>query len=329
MTRNTLKESLETLNHITLEGIYYFIHLKRNRERVKNDLIELLVKELPARAEQFFRAFDSERLHLFEMVAEQGGCLMKNALPSGITDDKVHSLTQFGLMFTVYIKGKKAVYVPIEILNVFNNINKNELKGNADFNTQFIKKISGMIYYYGYLTLDEIFEFLLNIKAAESIENLKFLEIIYFASMYYGDIQPEGIGFRHKNLYNCNIMLNVQLELNISEYKIFPVKEYVLAGKTNYMKWTKEMFVLRKFIIEEGANKRLTDKYIFAAWYDFNNGKDFETVYAVLAERFPNKGERFKSELFDKIMKMFLTMPNWLLKGYSFQEIMRLETLVC
>lgn len=325
---SSISEALELLDMDTLKGILYFIRLEHIKDCSRKEVIQRIARDLPDAAVRFLKCFDQERYSLFSKIIKQKGVLFDIDL----CEEKIFAFVQIGILFPVMIEGKPALFIPKEILYAIKNLDTGELKELAAYNTAFIQKVHGLLYFYGYLTLDEMFQMMLKRNAADSIENLSFLEVIYMAVLYYGQIQPEGIGFRHKQLTQCDFLLKLRGSMKKSyPFRHFEDSSLLLAGTADYMEWTKDMQNLLHFIIKEtGQQEALIRQEIEQIWFEFNNGIDLESICIMLIERyFMESSKDVKKELVTRTMQMFFTMPNWLLKGHSFEEMIRMERVAC
>ena len=323
----TLYEILLMLSVKHLKNIIYFMKLKKVVKE-KKELIAIIVKELPTAVKRYLKSFDSERYLLCRRIIDNNGVLYD----FDISDKKIYALMQLGIVFPGLIGGNRALVIPHEILNVIKNMNGREITDKIQYNTEIINKIHGMLYYYGYMSLDDIFELIVKRRTADSIENLFVLDTIYQAVFYYDRIRPEGMGFKNKNLFNTELLIELQKSIMANRaYRVYAKDKLDKAGCHDFMEWTPDMNKLKQFLIKDGGISRdRAHEEVIQTWYDFNNGVDPESVCLLYTEKyFDNKREDIIEALVFKIMQMFLTMPSWLLKGYSLDELIRLEGKAC
>nr|WP_243276908.1 hypothetical protein [Desulfallas sp. Bu1-1] len=89
--------------------------------------------------------FDKERYRLAKRILQNGGFVYENSLAL----DKVEYLRGRGIVFPGSVDGKKILTMPLEILEVFREMDTPELKKVVNRNTEWIRLTHGMLYYYG------------------------------------------------------------------------------------------------------------------------------------------------------------------------------------
>lgn len=317
---STLQEALETLTVPDLQGILFYMHLQEVQLEDKALLICQICRDLPERAKCYAQCFDLERYTLFREFLLAGGILH---LP-GLELSNLLALLEMGLVYPAIWKGKRVLVVPREIRDALWELDPIQWEAAATSNTRLLQRAYGLLYYYGYLNTEDLFRLCMHKEAEDPFENVYFMEVLYTAVLYHGQIVPEANGFRHKYfLYYSHVREQQEKMQHLPDYKMFPDSVLEQAGRREYMEWTLEMERLKQFLMEKGYMPESVAKHeVKILWYDYNNGVALDNVYAHFAERyFAYSAKEIQEELEVLLMRMYYTMPQWLLKGYSFAEL--------
>jgi len=197
----TLGEILSVLDISVLNEIVYNVRFKKFKGAGKKEIVDLLIQTLPGAVREIIKKFDIERYELIKRIIENKGILYN----CNINDSKKHALTLTGLVYPIVIDCERALFMPDEIFNSLGDIDNIDIVRAIQNNTKFINNIHGILCYHGYMDLDDIFQHTLKRKAAESLENLSYLETLRMAVFYYDWIEVDGMGFRYEEVEDCLI----------------------------------------------------------------------------------------------------------------------------
>lgn len=317
---STLRDALETLEIWQLQGILFYMCLQEIQETDKEVLICQICRDLPQRTKCYALCFDLERYTLFQRFLEAEGVL----LPSGMELSNILTLFEMGMAYPAICDNKCVLVVPSEIRQALSELDTAQWKEGATYNTRLLQRAHGLLYYYGYLETVDLFRFCMHKEAEDALENVYFMEVLYTAVMYYGQMEPENRGFRHKYfLYYSYVRSQQDTMKSLPDYKVFSDARLERAGQREYMEWTLEMERLKRFLIEKGHMTEQVAKHeVKILWYDYNNGMPVADVCDYFTERYFAYGtEQVQEELNALLIAMYYTMPQWLLKGYSFAEL--------
>lgn len=317
---SSLQDALETLTVPELQGILFYMLLQEVEVEEKDLLIEQICRDLPKRAKAYAQCFDLERYRLFQEFLEADGVLS----PPGIELPNMLTLLEMGLAYPAICNKKRVLVVPKEIRASLLELDPVQWEEAAACNTRLLQRAHGLLYYYGYLETADLFRLCMHKEAEDAFENVYFMEVLYTAVLYYGQIEPEEKGFRHKYyLYYSHVRTQQEKITNLPDYKVFPDAVLERAGQREYMEWTLAMERLKQFLVEKGhMPEQIARNEIKILWYDYNNGMDPGNICAYFTERyFSYNSQAMKEELQSLMMGMYYTMPLWLLHGYSFAEL--------
>ena len=323
----TLKETLLSLTNDCLKRIIYSMKRESIKERNKRILVDIIIQNLPMIVRRFVRSVDKEQYEIYKVIRDNGGVLYDYK----VTHEKLKAFTQLGIIYLAVINEKKALFIPKEIIDAIEEIPPKEREETSEHNTVLIEQLHGMMYYYGYMSVDDIFQVIFERNLTEYTGSLTFIDTIYLAADYYGRIQQCGMGFRNRELIKYRELLERRDEKKIDRYKKYSKDQLLKAGKESHMEWNQEMDKLKQLISsEESRNEADVMKDIETSWYKLNNGESIECVSMFLIEKyFSRRDDDMKRKVIEEVMNMFLSMPNWSLKGFSFKELIRLESMIC
>lgn len=316
----SLRDALETVSIQDLQGILFYIKLQDETKGNREALIQTITNALPEAVQRFALCFDTERYQLFQTILAHGGMVDGEK----ISLRKIMALRDMGLLYPALQGEKRVLIVPREICDLLATIDTQMWKEVAACNTKIINRAHGLIYCYGFLETRQFLDLWLEKKQEEPLDNIYFLEMLYEAILYYGIIEPEEEGFRHKRFWNYEYIRNQQKELkHIPTYKVFPAEFLEQIGKQNRIQWTLPMERLKQFLIKEGhLTKNMARREVESAWYEFNNGIPFGDVEHYLMDwYFSASSYELQQDLISHLLEVFCTMPQWLLKGHSFEEL--------
>lgn len=317
---STLQEALETLTVPQLQGILFYMHLQETAVAEKEMLVQTICRGLPHRAKCYAQCFDMERYLLFQMALQAEGVIV----PVELEVRKMVTLLELGLAYPAMCEDKQVLVVPKEIRTALSELEPADWEMAAQYNTHLLQQIYGMLYYYGYLDTETLFRFCMHKEAEDAFENVYFMEVLYTAVLYYGQVEPEENGFRHKYfLYYSHVREQQEQMTMLPEYKVFPEAVLERAGQPEYMEWTLEMERLKRFLTKQGHMPAPMAKHeVEILWYDYNNGMSVAVVGDYFTERyFSCSPAALQEELQTLLFQMYYTMPLWLLRGHSFAEL--------
>ncbi len=321
-----LKDALETLDVADLQGMLFLIHLNGGATEDKTALIQAIMEVLPDAIHRFALCFDTERYQLFQTILAQGGVVDADKF----SVRKILALRDMGLAYPTLQGERRVLVVPREIRDMLATLEEETWKEVAECNTRILRRAGGLLCYYGFLETKMLIQLCLQKEPDGDWDIMYFMELLYAAILYYGNIEPEEDGFRHKRFWNYAYVRKQQKRLKqIPDYKVFSGSVLERVGKTNGIEWTLPMERLKQFLVKEGhLTKSVAKREVESAWYELNNGipfaevcEHFTTWYFALST-----AERQEALGF-YLLQVFCTMPLWLLNGYSFAELGEIEEI--
>lgn len=315
-----LQEALETLNITELQGMCFYMHLHEEISAERDMLMQHVKEALPKAVYRFAMCFDTERFQLFHTMLQQNGIISIDKL----SIRKIMALRDMGLAYPAVVEDRRVLVVPKEIKEEFENLEPAIWEEMAAFNTKLLHRAQGALHFYGFVDTERLVKLCVQTGPEDPWDNVYLLEVLYDAILYHGIIEPEEEGFRHKRFWNYQLIQKKQAELkNIPAPKEYTRETLERVGKQNGIEWTLPMERLKQFLISEGGlSKNMAKREVESAWYEFNNGIPFDDVCHYLMDWYFSSAELETQEMLAfSLVQMFWTMPRWLFKGYSFEEL--------
>lgn len=232
----------------------------------------------------------------------------------------INYLRKRGLVFTVTIDDELNIVLPEELRPIIDRNLTKDIKETSKLNYQIIRVISGMAYYYGVISFQELKDSinnLLNIKISDDV----LLALAYDGEELGYDYVVNENYICHIDVEDADMMLNIQKESEINYYK-FDKKALMTAGKPDFIEDNKQKNKLESalgelFVIDKNILAEEMDGFIFAIKNEMNMDEainNFLEAYEIQSDEERNIFI-YELELFAKSIR------RWSLKGYSENEI--------
>lgn len=226
-----------------------------------------------------------------------------------------------GLMFTGVDNGKLYVITPKELCDIIKDKLNDNLKAIANNNSDIIKLSSGLIYFYGALTIEEL---------------NRILEEEYNYSFEYDTLKKllsigEEVGFDYQIEEEIIYHIDVEDPLFIIEernkntdinFVKFDKKTLLKAAKPDYLEENKQANKLEKvlnelFVIDKKILKEEIDSFSIA----IKNEAPLEEAIETFLEAYEIESEEEKEILKEELKKLSLGVKRWTLKGHTQGEV--------
>lgn len=275
----------------------------------KSDLITKLISGLTDNFNAVLNLLDKDRLDYIQKFNEY----------SKFEPNEIINLSYFrnrGILFSGRVQDEETVIMPREIKKLINNTINEDVVKRAIQNSNLIKEIAGLTYYYGVVEIDDIIT-LLGKKANrdEVINLLNSVEELEFDFKVENDI-----------IYNIEVdsiedILEQQRNCNLPYYK-FDTKTLIKAGEASYQDEYKQATNLVRvlgelFVVDKDIIKTEIEDFVIA----IKNEIPLEEVMNYFLEPYEIETDEerqiFKNELF----KLSKTIRRWSLRGFTENEV--------
>ena len=234
---------------------------------------------------------------------------------------KTNYLRNRGIVFTGIINEDLKVILPTEISDLINSKLTKELKEKSSVNSEIVRLFAGMVYYYGFITIDKFIEL-----AKPMVEyNLDYsrVEVLIKNGEELGfDYQLEGDMAYHIDVEEISEIIKFQ-EANpeINYYK-FDKKTLIKAGKPDFMEENKQATKLEKvigelFVIDKKILKEEIESYSIA----IKNEEPLDACIDVFLQAYQIEGDQEREIFAEELTKLAHSVRRWSYKGYTQAEL--------
>lgn len=318
-----LADVLNRLAKNEMDEIRKNLGLKNLSGLRKQELAGELVKLIPEQAGKAFLLFDKERYRLAKRILKNGGFVYESSLAL----DKVEYLRGRGIIFPGSVDGKKILTMPLEILEVFREIDTPELKKVVHRNTEWIRLTHGMLYYYGVMNLTRL-EDMIEKFTGERPDTIQYMKILLDAAGYYEQIKPneDGYGFCDFRVFDARELMREQNARPGVDYYPFTRGHLIKAGEEGYIDRTPAYnrfmnFLLRHYELNRAEADEIADQCTYIIQSDGKPSEIIDYLGAML--EFPS----FEAvqQLTAEVMHLCNNTRLWILKGHTPAEVFQEE----
>jgi hypothetical protein len=226
------------------------------------------------------------------------------------------------LIYTGTFKGKEILSLPAELIEPLKFLEKNvEVKSIVSRNTEWIKLSSGLLYYYGALSIWEIVE-LLESYTKEKLDIHAYLEVIYNGNPINKGIAVNEDGFSNIRVFDhSRVKQEHQMRKSVPFYPL--TKEQLLkAGEPGFVDRNSSYVQLVNFITKNYKINRveadsIVEECVYATRIDDNPNH----IMQYLADRFEFDSLEDIKALMDKVVYFMNNTRKWSLKGHTSTEL--------
>jgi len=313
----TLREFLQVLTKDDLTDIYRSLDLRGLSALNKQKLLEKFEVLIPEKIEVAFRLLDKERFGLIERIVKNNGFILEKDMPL----NRIRHLREQALIFPCLREGKKGLAVAQEVMDLFRNLNEFYYKSIIKRNTEWIKLTQGLLYFYGVLDLNEIRK-----RLAELTENpvdfLEYMEVIFKARSYYGEIQIIDSGYTHKLVIDGEDLIDEQEARSEIPYYHFTKAQLLQAGEPDFIERTRELNSVIEFLsgyydLSEEEKDEIAIQCVYIIKLDGSLPELLEYLQSIL--EFPS--QEMLQQLAAKLVALCNNTRLWVLKGHTPEEI--------
>jgi hypothetical protein len=318
----SLQEGLSKYKKYELDEIRKSLQIKGASSLKKAELIALLEEKIPAMLKEVCSLLDEDGFSLLTNMAVNGGYMTAPKLER----NQIEFFRASGLFYTGTFKGKKILSIPAELIEPLIFLEKNvEVKSIVSRNSEWIKLTSGLLYYYGALSIWEIVEFLES-YTKEKLDIHAFLEVIY-----NGDPNNKGISVNEDGFSNIRVFDPIRVKQEHQMRKSVPfyrfTKEQLLkAGEPDFVDRNSSYVQLVNFITKNYKINRVeADSIVEECVYATRIGESPNHIIQYLANRFEFDSLEDIKALMDKVVYLMNNTREWFLKGHTSTELSKQE----
>lgn len=299
------------------------IHAIPNASQLnKANLVERLATEIPGRFQVTLMYFNKPVIELFNEFQRNNGVISVH-----VKTEEMLFLQILGLIFIKEVDEEEIAIMPKELLQVYDNLQSNDLQKTAVRNTKWHKLTEGMLYYYGVMQ-QEILIAQIEKIINEKIDSFEFLHVMKIAETMYQSFEIEV----DKNIYvdsrvdEPDFILVEQSKRKEIPYYPFTEQELLQSSDVDFMPSTKGLKKLRKYILHNFDIKEIDVLNILDNFIIICNIDQKPTApLQYLNEVFEFNSEQQFHEFVQLVMNATNEVRLWILKGHTPTEISQMN----
>jgi len=316
-----LSDALNNLSKNELDKIRQNLGLKNLSSLKKGDLTGKLVNLIPVKFKDILYVLDLERYDMVKRMFKNAGPVMAN----NISVSKVESLMGYGIAFPGVHHNQKILFMPLELLDIFKEIDGKELETIVRRNTEWIKLTHGLLYYYGVMGASTMNN-KINQLTGQEVDLLKYFKVLSAASDYYEQIEFSAYGYQDQRVYDAKKILDEQKARPSVDYYSFTKEQLLKAAEMDFIDRTPKLNNFTRFLLEYYD---LTDKEIDEMMLQLINMINLDTkptgMIKYLESRLEFPSFDMVQELTAKLMELYNHTRMWILKGHTPDELFQEE----
>lgn len=318
---NTLFEALSSLTKYELDCIRKNYNIKGISSLKKNELATELARQIPLLYKNIISNLDKECYELVQKIVKQLGHLKKFSLSYA----KIDVLKDYSILFPGYYQGEKVLFMPLELVNAFLEIDSLTLQKEVQRNTTWINLTQGLLYYYGIMDSSNLIE-KIEVLTKETISVMHFFNVIAFAADYYGQVSLNYSGLKDRRVFDHGKLIEEHKVRANLDYYPFTKAQLLAAGQPSYVEKNNELKDLLGFLKYHYEMKNEDLDEIALQLVTMIN-KDAQPAMAIqyLQNWIEIPSMDFLQELTSKVMNLYNNTRLWVLKGHTSREVAQIE----
>ena len=319
---HSLRALLLAMTKSELDDIRYNLHVTGASSLKKAELAERLVPAI----------LDFAKRWLPTIVDEEYGCfahlMQKDGLSTELRDDdtRLDYLRGLGLVTCGVQEEKMAFCMPDEVRELFKSLDPGTYRSLVELNTELSRLAAGLLYYYGYLNFEQLYEKVLAYLEPEQREQVSFMDfvgVVLNVSCWKDTIVALPQGVKYYTLIDEEKLENEQLRRSNLDFASLSYGDVYDAGTDNYIADTPAYKELAQFFMREhGCDVLKAADITGEILILLQNGSELDEAVDYLEELGFMKEERKAEAVLPLLIAFNNTTHLWPLKGHTPAELM-------
>jgi len=314
---NKLEDILKSRKKHELDEIRKAYRFRGISSLNKKDLAEELANLIPQHFVSTLHVLDQKRYQFVKQMAKHSG----HVDGSDSTYKDITALIKNALAFPTTRDGERVLVLPEELLNVFEDVDTKQLKDRVDKNTQWIQLTEGMLFYYGYMTSNDLIESIEKFTN-EEIDAFHYFQVIQVFRDFELRIQSNLDGFAHLEVEDVQKLKAEQNARKELSYYSFSKKELLKVGASDEVGPSQSMKPFMQLVKDyyDIEDEELQD---IAALYEsfIKEGIEMNELLEMFQKEFEVPTFEFLQKLGDTFVYANNNTRLWLLKGHTPSEL--------
>ncbi|MCA0758724.1 SEC-C domain-containing protein [Paenibacillus sp. N4] len=284
----------------------------------KQGLAEKLAETIAGHLWTTIRCWDHTRMKLVQKIAKNGGIWDKPELEI----QQYEYFRERGILFPGSVNGKQVVVMPSGLVELFQAGELFQDHALVDRNTEWIKLIRGLLFYYGTLSNEELNRFLFE-HTGNSLQPSDLNDILTEAGDYYEEIDLSEKTFVSDSRVADPPAIRKERALrNELDYRPFTRQQLLKAGEPEFVERDSHYANLVRFVLERYEIDRDEADFMAEVCVDAaKNGASLHEVLEEAANFIEMPGMETLNAVTDLLVPLMNNTRQYAIKGYSPAEL--------
>ena len=315
---NKLIDVLMSLTKTELDDIRINLGVGGTSSLKKQELADALAGAILNFAPNWLANIENEQYELLNKIVQSETCIKGDI----ITPSQVDYLNSIGIVFSGSKDKEHYLFIPEELKEVFKNINSKSFKKKVLLNNETVRLATGILFYYGYLDYEQLYEMVTRIINKKEISLERFVGVLINGSCWQDEIITLEFGAQHINVVNLEELIETQLEWSKEEFRPLSYEEIYQAGQPGYVVKNQQYLQMEKFLAEklnvsiEEVNGFMQDIIIMIM-----NEETSAFIFDYMQDMIAIPNQKIAKQLSLLLLELYNSVNIFKLKGYTLNEL--------
>ena len=315
---NKLIDVLMSLTKTELDDIRINLGVGGTSSLKKQELADALAGAILNFAPNWLANIENEQYELLNKIVQSETCIKGDI----ITPSQVDYLSSIGIVFSGSKDKEHYLFIPEELKEIFKNINNKSFKKKVLLNNETVRLATGILFYYGYLDYEQLYEMVTRIINKKEISLDRFVGVLINGSCWQDEIITLEFGAQHINVVNLEELIETQLEWSKEEFRPLSYEEIYQAGQPGYVVKNQQYLQMEKFLAEklnvsiEEVNGFMQDIIIMIM-----NEETSAFIFDYMQDMIAIPNQKIAKQLSLLLLELYNSVNIFKLKGYTLNEL--------
>ena len=315
---NKLIDVLMSLTKTELDDIRINLGVGGISSLKKQELADALAGAILNFAPNWLANIENEQYELLNKIVQSETCIKGDI----ITPSQVDYLNSIGIVFSGSKDKEHYLFIPEELKEIFKNINNKSFKKKVLLNNETVRLATGILFYYGYLDYEQLYEMVTRIINKKEISLERFVGVLINGSCWQDEIITLEFGAQHINVVNLEELIETQLEWSKEEFRPLSYEEIYQAGQPGYVVKNQQYLQMEKFLAEklnvsiEEVNGFMQDIIIMIM-----NEETSAFIFDYMQDMIAIPNQKIAKQLSLLLLELYNSVNIFKLKGYTLNEL--------
>ena len=312
------KSLLMSLTKTELDDIRINLGVGGTSSLKKQELADALAGAILNFAPNWLANIENEQYELLNKIVQSETCIKGDI----ITPPQVDYLNSIGIVFSGSKDKEHYLFIPEELKEIFKNINNKSFKKKVLLNNETVRLATGILFYYGYLDYEQLYEMVTRIINKKEISLERFVGVLINGSCWQDEIITLEFGAQHINVVNPEELIETQLEWSKEEFRPLSYEEIYQAGQPGYVVKNQQYLQMEKFLAEklnvsiEEVNGFMQDIIIMIM-----NEETSAFIFDYMQDMIAIPNQKIAKQLSLLLLELYNSVNIFKLKGYTLNEL--------